>query len=144
MVTADRGIAVFKSNRHFLALVVALSVLSSIGSSWALPRVQLVQSVPIETTLAQPDLPFAKDVWVEMIRSARRSVDLGQFYVANTENGLNSDLEPVLKELEAAGKRGVKVRFLLSDKMIQNDMPSYRRVQAIQGAEVRLYDISKL
>ena len=100
---------------------------------------QLVQSIPAETDLADPALAFAKDAWVAMIRGAKVSVDAAEFYVTNRPG---SALEPVLAELEKAGARGVKVRFLLSAKMLDQDAASVARLRRIPGAEVRSFDLS--
>jgi phosphatidylserine/phosphatidylglycerophosphate/cardiolipin synthase-like enzyme len=104
-----------------------------------LPATRLVQSIPVETELADPALPFAKDVWVEMLRGARTSVEAAEFYVTNRPG---SALEPVLAELEKAGARGVKVRFLLSAKMLDQDPASVARIRRIPGAEVRSFDLA--
>jgi len=103
------------------------------------PATRLVQSIPAETDLADPVLPFAKDEWVDMIRGARVSVDAAEFYVTNHPG---SALEPVLAELEKAGARGVKVRFLLSAKMLDQDPASVARIRSIPGAEVRSFDLA--
>lgn len=103
------------------------------------PATQLVQSVPAETDLADPSLPFAKDVWVDLIRGAKVSVDAAEFYVTSRPGGA---LEPVLVELEKAGARGVKVRFLLSSKMLDQDPASVARIRRIPGAEVRSFDLT--
>lgn len=103
------------------------------------PTTRLVQSIPAETNLADPDLPFARDVWVEMIRGAKQSIEAAQFYVTSRPG---SALEPVLAELEAAGARGVKVRFLLSAKMLSQDPASVARLRRIPGAEVRSFDLA--
>jgi len=100
---------------------------------------QLVQSIPAETDLADPALAFAKDAWVAMIRGAKVSVDAAEFYVTNRPG---SALEPVLAELEKAGARGVKVRFLLSAKMLDQDAASVARLRRIPGAEVRSFDLA--
>ena len=105
------------------------------------PKPQLVQSVPVETGLEDPRLPHAKDVWPEMLRAARRSIDLAEFYVTNGPDRASSALEPVLRALEEAGTRGVKVRVLLSARMLDQDPPSVARLRAIQGAEVRAFDL---
>ncbi|GLH72521.1 phospholipase [Geothrix limicola] len=102
-------------------------------------RTQLVQSIPAETELADPALAFAKDAWVEMIRSAKLSVDAAEFYVTNRPG---SALEPVLVELEKAGARGVKIRFLLSSKMLDQDPASVARIKRIPGTEVRSFDLA--
>ncbi|WP_243293463.1 phospholipase D-like domain-containing protein [Geothrix mesophila] len=103
------------------------------------PTTSLVQSVPAETGLADPTLAFAKDAWVAMIREAKVSVDAAEFYVTNRPG---SALEPVLAELEKAGARGVKVRFLLSAKMLDQDPASVARIRHIPGAEVRSFDLT--
>lgn len=103
------------------------------------PATGLVQSVPAETELADPAIPFAKDVWVDMIRGAKVSVDAGEFYVTNRAG---SAMEPVLAELEKAGARGVKVRFLLSVKMLNEDPASVARIRRIPGAEVRSFNLA--
>ncbi|MDE3246992.1 MAG: hypothetical protein KGN80_12965, partial [Acidobacteriota bacterium] len=119
-----------------LTIRIALSALflcCSLGAQTP----QLVQSIPEGTGLEQADLPFAKDVWPRMIREAKRSVDMAEFYVSNSSDGY---LEPVLRELEKAGARGVKVRVMLSALMLDGDQPSVARLRAIPGAEVRVFD----
>jgi len=105
------------------------------------PTTQLVQSIPAETDLADPGLPLAKDVWLDMLRKATLSVDAAEFYVTNRPG---SALEPVLAELETAGARGVKVRFLLSVKMLENDPITLARLRRIPGAEVRSFDLARV
>lgn len=105
------------------------------------PKPQLVQSVPVETGLEDPRLPHATDVWPEMIRAARRSIDLAEFYVTNGPDRAASALEPVLRALEEAGARGVRLRVLLSARMLDQDPASVARLRAIQGAELRTFDL---
>lgn len=128
-------------DRSFRALCLAAG--SFLGLSAAPPSSMshLVQSVPVETGLADPAIPFAKDVWVDMIRGARKTLDFGEFYVTSRPH---SALEPVLEELEKAGARGVKIRFLLSAKMLDQDPASLARLKAIPGAEVRSFDLSAI
>lgn len=103
--------------------------------------VQIVQSIPLETELAQPDLPYAKDAWVEMARGAKSTIDIGQMYVSNNAG---SPLEEVLVELEKAAARGVKIRLIVSARMVQTDPPTLDRIRAMPGAEVRILDLSAL
>ena len=63
---------------------------------------QLVQSIPVETGLEDPGLPHAKEVWPEMIRAARRSIDMAEFYLTNGPDRGTSALEPTLTALEEA------------------------------------------
>jgi phosphatidylserine/phosphatidylglycerophosphate/cardiolipin synthase-like enzyme len=84
-------------------------------SAAAPPRIQLVETVPVETSIERA-LPEAADVWVEMIDGAKTSIDLAEFYASN-EPG--SRLEPVVRALEAAAARGVKVRFLAEHSFVK-------------------------
>ncbi|MBK9795890.1 MAG: phospholipase [Holophagaceae bacterium] len=122
-----------------LAMIAPRSALAQTGLQPEAPRTQLVQSIPVETDLADPDLPFAREVWVAMIRGARTSFEAAEFYVTNRPG---SALETVLAELESAGKRGVKVRFLLSSRMLEQDPASVARLRGIPGAEVRSFDLA--
>ena len=115
--------------------IALLALLLSFSQGAQTP--QLVQSLPEGTGLEQKDLPFAKDVWPEMIRGAKHSLDMAEFYVANTPGGY---LEPVLQEMEKAGARGVKVRIMLSALLLNEDQPSVARLRAIPGAELRVFD----
>ncbi len=132
--------------RPFLLMLTACIALGTPQAAQAQPGIQrqapatqLVQSIPAETDLADPALPFARDVWVEMVRGAKASVDAAEFYVTNRPG---SALEPVLVELEKAGARGVKIRFLLSSKMLDQDPASVARIRHIPGAEVRSFDLA--
>jgi phosphatidylserine/phosphatidylglycerophosphate/cardiolipin synthase-like enzyme len=118
--------------------------------------VQLAQSIPAETDLAQPDLPYAKDVWLDMIRGAKSRMEIAQFYVSAREGGsaggegadaakLGPDpLDEVLAELARAGERGVKTRFLVSNDLLKDHPKTLERVKSVKGLDLRVYDISKI
>ena len=101
-------------------------------------QTQLVQSIPRETTLAHPQLGLAKDVWVELIRGAQAHLDFGEFYIASAPGGA---MEPVLLELERAAARGVKIRFVLSKVMLNQDPQALARLKAIKGLDLRIFDL---
>ena len=77
-------------------------------------EIELVESVPIETTLDLADVRDAADVWPEMIDRAKRTLDIAQFYAsdASGEAAKTSRLAPIVAALERAVLRGVRVRFL--------------------------------
>ena len=120
-------------------LGASLAAQAQPGVQGQTPMTRLVQSIPAETDLADPDLPFARDVWVEMLRAAKSQVEAAEFYVTSRPG---SALEPVLAGLEQAGARGVKIRFLLSSKMLDQDPVSVARIRRIPGAEVRSFDLA--
>jgi phosphatidylserine/phosphatidylglycerophosphate/cardiolipin synthase-like enzyme len=101
------------------------------------PLFELVETVPIETTLDHPDLRDAADVWLDMIGAARSSIDLGQFYASNHQP---SRLEPVVAALEAAIARGVRVRFLAEQGFVKTYPDTLERL-ARAGAAVRHLDL---
>lgn len=99
---------------------------------------QLVESWPVETTLDHADIPDAWVVWPEMIRSARATLDIAEFYVTS-EKGHR--MEPVLQAVEAAGKRGVKVRILVDGKFYKTYPADVDRLKTLKGVEVRIWDV---
>ncbi|HET7505167.1 MAG TPA: phospholipase D-like domain-containing protein [Kofleriaceae bacterium] len=101
------------------------------------PAFELVETVPVETTLDHPALRDAAEVWLEMIGAARRSIDLGQFYASNQPG---SRLEPIVAALEAAIARGVRVRFLAEQGFVKTYPDTLERL-ARAGASVRHFDI---
>ncbi len=100
---------------------------------------QLVLSVPEGTDLGMPGVPSAADTWLAMVEGAATRLDFAQFYLANRSG---SALDRVVAALEAAGRRGVKVRFLLSARGPESDVATLARIRAIPGAEVRHLDLS--
>jgi phosphatidylserine/phosphatidylglycerophosphate/cardiolipin synthase-like enzyme len=102
---------------------------------------ELVQTVPEETDLAQPDLAVALPTWIEMIRQAKESIDTSQFYVSSEPGAV---LEPVIDELVAAGKRGVKIRFIVEKSMVDNDKRTLQRVREIPGIDLRVVEFGKV
>ncbi len=115
-----------------------LAATLAFAQAWAGGPTQLIQSVPKETPLAHPDLAFARDAWIEVIRGARKRLDFAEFYIAQVPGGA---LEPVLQELEKAGARGVKIRFILSNAMLSQDPVSVERLKKIPNLELRIFDL---
>jgi len=117
---------------------ILMAGLLAAAPAWAEGQTRLVQSIPKETALAHPALAFAKDTWIEMIRSAKTRLDFAEFYIADAAGGA---LEPVLQELDQASRRGVKIRFVLSSRMLDQDAPALAKLKAIKGVELRLFDL---
>ena len=109
--------------------------------SGSAPPLQLVETVPVETQLGNPELPAARDVWLEMIQGARRTIDLEQFYVSTWPG---EPLEPVLAEIGRAAGRGVRVRILIDAGMHETSPQPADSLGKVPGIEVRLLDMKKL
>ena len=103
-------------HRHLLAcaLLCLLVHPAPVPAAATAPPVTLGETRPLETTLGDPALPTAQSAWVEMIRGARTSVNLEQFYLSHRAG---EALQPILDELGRAAKRGVPVRLLLDAGM---------------------------
>lgn len=124
-----------------LAVLAALSAATARAAGFQVPGYELVYSYPVETTLAEPDLRRALDVWPEMFNRAKKTIDIEEFYITpSTSDG--EALEPSLKALERAAKRGVKIRVLLEKKFEKNSLDGIARLKAIPGLDLRIIDWS--
>jgi len=104
-----------------------------------------VESFPVETTLDHPEVPDAPAVWLEMIAGARRRIDLAEFYASEADTPAllaDSKLAPVVAALEAALRRGVRVRFLADAKFARTYPDTLARLAAA-GAAVRTLDVAR-
>ncbi len=97
----------------------------------------LVESSPVETTLDHADIPDAWDVWPQMVDGATTTLDLAQFYVSNAPG---SRLETVVRAIEAAAERGVRVRLLAEEKFSKTYPETMERLAKRPGIEVRRLD----
>ncbi len=71
----------------------------------------LVESVPIDVDGFELEAaPATHAVWLDLVRGAQTTIDVASFYVSNREGGR---LEAVLAGMEAAARRGVRVRLLV-------------------------------
>src|SRR5207247_2317438 len=90
-------------------VVKRASATVSVAPATTSPPVQLVESRPVESGLGNPALPAAHDVWLEMIRAAKRSLDFEEFYLSTWPHEPTEDLIQAIGE---AARHGVKVRLL--------------------------------
>ena len=81
----------------FLFLAAFSFFSANAQAAFRVPGYELVYSYPVETTLAEPDLRLAQDVWPEMIDRARRTLDINEFYVTPSTG---EPLEPTLAAMD--------------------------------------------
>lgn len=128
-----------------LALIAALLVSPRIArpaaSPEAPPPVQLGETRPLETALGDPTLPTAQAVWIEMIRGAKRQVDLEHFYLSRKPG---EALDPVLDEIGRAAARGVRVRILLDRGMSRTYPEPSDSLSKLANVSLRLVDYRRL
>ena len=128
----------YRSLIRYLWLALALTLLPSAAAQarFEIPGFELVHNAPVETTLGTPDLRGPVEVWCEMFRRARRSIDLEQYYIAGQTG---EPLDTVIGCLEAAGRRGVRIRFLMEERgQSASDAATIARVRAIPNLEFRM------
>jgi len=127
--------------RAVLLVPFALALTGAARAAVKVPGFELVYSYPAETSLEEPDLRQAKDVWPELIDGARKSVDVEQFYVSPSTG---EPLEPTLAALERAAGRGVKIRVILEKKFEKNSLDGIARLKRMKGLELKIADWSAL
>ena len=129
--------------RKFLLPMAALLALSNgAQAEFSIPGFELVYTTPVETSLTNPDLRDPLTVWSDMFDAARQEIVLGQFYVAGKAGEATDRL---IERLDAAGRRGVKIRFLMEEKgRFASDMPTIERLQKIPNLEFRFIEFGKL
>lgn len=97
----------------FVLRVVSLLIFSCCAL-YSQQNIELVESIPIETSLDNPDIRNTQEVWLEMINTAQKTLDIEQFYISN-ERG--EPLDTILTAIVAAAKRGVIVRIIVDGEM---------------------------
>ena len=123
--------------------IVALSLFLTVPAraDFSVPGFELVYSYPVETSLEEPDLRQAQDVWPAMFDSAAKTIDIEQFYITPSTG---EPLEASLQALERAAKRGVKIRFVLEKKFERNSLKGIARLKTIPGLELRILEWSQV
>ncbi|MCP1515478.1 phospholipase D-like domain-containing protein [Pseudomonas rhodesiae] len=105
-------------------------------ADFSIPGFELVHTVPVDTTLGTDDLREPGPVWIELFDGARSRIDIGQFYAVDHPGSV---MDRVIERLEAAGKRGVKIRFLLEEKGLRlSDAATLQRLRAIPNLTFRV------
>ena len=75
---------------------------------------QLVESVPVETNLGLTETSRTQAVWLDMINSAQKTIDMEIFYLSHKPGSM---LDQVIQALKMASNRGVRIRIIVDSKM---------------------------
>jgi len=97
-------------------------------------NIEIVESVPVETTLDNPDIRNTLEVWLEMIGRARTTLDIEEFYISDEPGKM---LEKVLAAITSAAARGVKTRILADAGMYKTYPASADLLARQKNIEVR-------
>ncbi len=96
-------------------------------------------TIPVETTLNRSITPSAAKTWVEMIDSAVKTLDFGEFYLTG---GDKAPLKAVAAAVFRAKKRGVFIR-ILTDKKMENNSEKLIAHFRKAGIPVTIFDWGK-
>ncbi|MCS3420528.1 phosphatidylserine/phosphatidylglycerophosphate/cardiolipin synthase-like enzyme [Pseudomonas sp. BIGb0450] len=111
-------------------------------ADFSIPGFELVHTVPVDTQLGTADLRQPGPVWIGLFDGAKSRIDIGQFYAADHPGSV---MDKVIEHLEAAGKRGVKIRFLLEEKGVRlSEASTLERLKAIPNLTFRILPFGKL
>lgn len=125
-----------------LAALVGVLLSTSARADFSIPGYELVHTVPRGTELRTPDLREPGPVWIELFDKARSRIDIGQFYAADHPDSV---MHSVIEHLEAAGKRGVRIRFLLEEKGLRiSDAPTLERLRKIPNLTLRVLPFAQV
>lgn len=125
--------------RRLSFLLILIATFSSRSFSQT-PEIEFVESIPIETTLDNPDIPDAHGVWIAMINRARKSLDIEQFYISDQKG---EPLEGVLVAIVQAAGRGVNVRILVDSRMYRTYPETVDSLGKQKNITSRVIDIGK-
>lgn len=103
---------------------------------------QIVESVPEATSYGEPGVPRTQAVWLQMIRSAHKSIDVAAFYIADKPGG--SALSPVLNALAERAAAGVAVRVLVDHTFLKSNTESVDRLRQMPGITIRVLPVDEL
>lgn len=104
------------------------------------PPLVLAETFPVETTLDDPAVPDARDLWRDLIQGAKTSIDIAEFYVSPSPDG-GGRLAPVLTDIRSAAGRGVQVRLLADAKFARTYPDTLNALGAVENIELLLYDM---
>lgn len=103
---------------------------------------QIVESVPEATFYGEPGVPRTQAVWLQMIRSARKSIDVAAFYIADKPGG--GALSPVLDALAERAAAGVAVRVLVDHTFLKSNQEGVDRLRQVPGITIRVLPVDEL
>ncbi|WP_248767563.1 phospholipase D-like domain-containing protein [Pseudomonas sp. MWU12-2345] len=125
-----------------MASLVGLLLSPLAQADFSIPGFELVHTVPLATDLGTPDLRQPGPVWIELFDGAKSRIDICQFYAADHPGSV---MDKVIESLEAAGKRGVKIRFLLEEKGVKlSEEATLERLRKIPNLTFRVLPYARL
>ncbi|MDA8132803.1 MAG: phospholipase D-like domain-containing protein [Elusimicrobia bacterium] len=125
--------------KTMLVLALSFCVMPLAAAEGPKAELKIVESVPAETVYGSSLAARPREVWLEMINSAKKTLDIEQFYIADKEG---EAMSPVLEAVKAAAKRGVKVR-LIADSVMMGETSKALPALKEAGVNARVIDFKK-
>ncbi len=134
MKTKLQAVLVRKNAVLVLAGVALFSATPSVNAA-----IEVVQSVPLETTLQVPGVRETQEVWLEMINAAKSEIVFEQFYLSEQAG---ESLTPVLNAIKAAAARGVQIRFLGDATFFKGEPTEFNSLKGVKNITVKTISFS--
>jgi phosphatidylserine/phosphatidylglycerophosphate/cardiolipin synthase-like enzyme len=128
--------------RHLIALACC-ALLPCLAESQqpGLSDIEIVESVPTGTSLDNPDIRDAGEVWLEMIHGAQHTLDIEQFYVSVKPG---ETIDTVIGAVVAAARRGVQVRFIVDNRLHRTYPRPVDSLGTFPNISVRVIDYGRI
>ncbi|ATI65079.1 phospholipase D-like domain-containing protein [Edwardsiella tarda] len=126
-----------------LAAIIASISFSTYANQAQQADFELMQAIPENTehVFQQPEISSTATVWLEMIKQAKHTLDIGTFYITNKPG---EKLEPIINAIKDAARRGVKVRILTEAMHLGGSSDPVQLFQNIANITVRQVDYKKI
>ncbi|MCF7886438.1 MAG: hypothetical protein K9M80_08080 [Candidatus Marinimicrobia bacterium] len=125
-------------NNYFKFSLVSFFLITFLFCQFPAKDFEIVESIPLETELDNAKIRNTTEVWLELIRSAQKSIDLEQFYFANKEN---SQLEKVIQALKERADHGVKIRLIAENNMAETYPGTINRLKKHKNIKTRIISV---
>lgn len=122
-------------------IIIYITMLLTAFNLFAGNSIELVESIPVETTLDNEDIRNTPEVWLEMINSAKKTLDFGEFYISHKEG---EALSPILNAVTDAADRGVDVRFIIDGNMYNTYPETADKLNEHENIDVQVYDFTRM
>ncbi len=103
-------------------------------------QIQLVESVPVQTTLGLEETARTFPVWYQMIKGAEKSIDMEIFYLSDKAG---TALDTIVQAMVKVARQGVQIRIIVDARMAGTypETPdSLNGVPNISVRRISLYD----
>lgn len=123
-----------------MKLILKVAVALILTTGLAVGQVELVESFPQGTDFDQADIRDTQEVWLELLEGAQDEILWHTFYVAH-EKGAST--EPILRSLQRAARRGVKIKILADHKFRETYPEPLKSLHEEPNIEVRSSPIGR-